>query len=146
MTARPTGAPRDLFGKRIRKPPPALEVRTHIAISDLLAWSAAPGWFWSHIGHGGHRSEQTGALLKRMGLKRGLFDFLLIAPDGRHHWLELKRGSAPLTPEQSAFHDDMTARGVACAIARSFDEAVEQLRSWGAIRDRVRLSTEGRRG
>jgi hypothetical protein len=139
MSARPLPSQGDLFRRRPRKPAPALEVRTHIAVSDLLAWSAAPGWWWSHIGHGGHRSEATGALLKRMGLKRGLFDFLLIAPDGTHHWLELKRGSAPLTPEQQTFHQAMQARGVPCAIARSFDQAIETLERWGAISGRVRV-------
>jgi hypothetical protein len=132
----------DLFTRRTHRPPPPIELRTHIALADLLRWSASPGWWWSHIGHGGHRSQATGALLKRMGLKRGLFDFLLIDPSGKHHWLELKRGSAPLTAEQRAFHAAMIERGVAVAVCRSFEQAAEQLRQWGALSGRARLDAK----
>ena len=42
----------------------------------------------------------TAALLQRMGVRPGLFDFLLIGPDGRHYWLELKRGPPPRCPRR----------------------------------------------
>jgi hypothetical protein len=77
--------------------PPAPERKTHIAVADLLRVACRPNWIWSHIANGEYRTTKTGALLQRMGVRRGLFDFLLISPDGVHFWLELKRGSAPLT-------------------------------------------------
>jgi hypothetical protein len=125
-----------LKGPRQRgiKLPPALEVRTHIAIADLLRVAAVHGWVWSHIPSGGRRSAITGALLKRMGLRKGLPDFLLISPTGVHHWLELKRGRAPMTEEQAEFGAAMTLRGVPWACARSFEAAKSTLKSWGALR------------
>jgi hypothetical protein len=71
--------------------PPPIERRTHIALADLLRAACRPGWWWSHVPSGEHRSERTGGLLKRMGLRPGMLDFLLISPAGEHHWLELKR-------------------------------------------------------
>jgi hypothetical protein len=119
------------------RPPLPIERKTHIALADTLRWACLPDWLWTHFPAGEHRDEATGALLKRMGLQRGWSDFLLIDPEGVHYWLELKRGKAPLTEDQEAFRDACLARGVPWALARSFDEAVTQLMTWGAIRLRV---------
>jgi hypothetical protein len=63
-----------------------------------------------------------------------MLDFLLISPSGQHHWLELKRGAAPLTEAQRAFIDELTERAVPWAVARDYDAAVRQLRAWGAVK------------
>lgn len=113
---------------------PAPEIRTHIAVADALRIGAVAGWEWSHFPAGEKRDPATGARLKRMGLKPGWSDFVLISPAGVHHWLELKRGKAPLEPEQVDFMLACQSRGVPHAVARSFDEAIGQLTAWGAIR------------
>ena len=74
-----------------------------------------------------------------MGLQPGFFDLLFISPTGIHHWLELKRGNAPLTVEQTAFELAMRLRGVPVFVARSYTEAVEVLKAWGALCDRVHV-------
>jgi hypothetical protein len=117
-----------------RLAPPPIERRTHIALADLLRLQAhRKGWWFSHVPLGELRSEKTGALLKRMGTQRGMFDFLLISPTGKHHWLELKRGSAPLTDAQQAFIEHLTRRGVPWFVARNYDAAVRQLKEWGVL-------------
>jgi hypothetical protein len=116
-----------------RQLPPPIERRTHIAVADLLRLTREPGWWWSHIPSGEHRTEKTGALLKRMGMQRGMLDFLLIAPTGQHHWLELKRGSALLTEAQQAFIEQLERRGVPWFVARDYDAAVKQLKAWGVL-------------
>ena len=123
------------FWKRqaVRRLPPALERRTHIAIANLLRHTARAGWWWTHIPSGELRTEATGALLKRMGLQRGMADFLLISPTGVHHWLELKRGNAPLTEDQEAFAAALRRCGVPYAVARGYDDAVRQLTRWDAL-------------
>ena len=128
-------SPEHAFWKRqpVRRLPPALERRTHIALADLLRHTARAGWWWSHIPSGEHRTEATGALLKRMGLQRGMADFLLISPTGVHHWLELKRGNAPLTEDQEAFAAALRRCGVPYAVVRDYDAAVRQLKLWGAV-------------
>ena len=121
--------------QRGRKPPPPLEIRTHIAVADALHLGCKPGWVWSHIGHGGLRSKATAALMQRMGVKPGWPDFLLIAPHGELHCLELKRGKlGVLSDHQKRFGDAMLSRGVPWAVARSFDEAIAVLAGWGAVR------------
>lgn len=121
-----------------RKPPQALERRTHIAVADTLRRFVQPGWeLWTHFPAGEHRNKVTGALLARMGMKRGWSDFVLVSPTGVHHWLELKRGKTPLSEAQEAFRDACRARGVPWAVARSYDEAVDVLTRWGALRLRV---------
>ena len=68
-----------------------------------------------------------------MGTQRGMLDFLLIAPTGQHHWLELKRGSAPLTEAQRAFIKQLERRCVPWCVARDYDTAVKQLKAWGVL-------------
>ena len=124
------------FWKRqmVRRLPPALERRTHIAIADLLCHTARAGWWWSHIPSGEYRTEATGALLKRMGLKPGMLDFLFISPTGRMFWLELKRGfRAPMSEAQQTFCLELRRRNIAFFVARSYDDAVVQLQQWGVL-------------
>jgi hypothetical protein len=124
--------------RRRKRNVPAPERSTHIAVADMLWKLARPGWYWTHIPSGELRTEATGRLLKRMGLKPGIPDFLFIAPNGTHHWLELKRGYAKLTEPQSDFRDMCIAQRIPHAVARSFAEAEAQLRDWGVLRPEAR--------
>jgi len=121
----------------LRLPQPR-EEETHRAVAKLLRRWKNPGWLANHFPAGELRDKATAGKLKGMGLVPGWADFVLIGPDGRHYWLELKRGSAPLSEAQKEFRDGMWERGVAYAVARSLDEAISVLSDWGAIR--VRLS------
>jgi hypothetical protein len=125
---------------KMRRVRPALERRTHIALADLLRRFAGDEWWWSHIASGEYRTEQTGALLKRMGLQPGMFDFVFIGPTGVHHWLELKRGaSASMSLAQIRFRHELQVRSVPYGVARSYDEAVAFLTQWGVIREGVKV-------
>jgi hypothetical protein len=123
------------FWKRqsVKHMPPALERRVHILVADLLRAACKPGWFWSHVPSGELRTPQTGALLQRMGLQRGMADFLFISPTGQHMWLELKRGNAPLTEDQEAFAAALRRCGVPYYVARHYEGAVHQLKQWGVL-------------
>ena len=130
-----TATPQRNFFKRqaAHRLPPALERRTHIAIADLLRHTARAGWWWSHIPSGEYRTEATGALLERMGLKSGMFDFLFIAPDGEHHWLELKRANGKISRQQKDFILMLARHGVKFAIAWSYEDAEKRLKVWGVL-------------
>jgi hypothetical protein len=123
----------DLFWQRRRRPPPPLERRTHCAVVDLLRVAPAPGWWWSHLASGEHRTPKTAALLQRLGLRRGLPDLMFVGPSGVC-FLELKRRGAKPTPEQAEFLDRCRIAGIRCAVADSYDQAVNVLREWGVIR------------
>jgi hypothetical protein len=129
MTAQPN------FWQRRRSMPAPLERRIHIAIADRLREECRPEFWWSHIGHGELRTKETAALLQRMGLKPGLFDFLLINKiNGVHHWLEIKRNhSAKVSDGQEEFAAMLRAAYVPFYIARSYGAAIERLKAWGAL-------------
>jgi hypothetical protein len=109
-------------------------------VADLLHRFAHPQWRFSHIASGEYRTPATAAKLKRMGVVAGWPDFILLAPTGIAHFLELKRGRAPLTDAQQDFADWCVAHGVHFAIARNFDEALRCLKSWGAVRGGLEIS------
>lgn len=132
IAAQPT-----LPGVRLRKPKPALEFETQCALVRMLDYALAPGWWFSAIPSGELRTKKTGARLKAMGLKPGMFDLLFISPDGDHHWLELKRKGERLNANQDEFRKILLWRLVSFDIASSFDEAVEILTGWGALRGKV---------
>jgi hypothetical protein len=56
------------------------------------------------------------------------------SPSSFTHWLELKRGAAPLTEAQQAFIAQLDSRAVPWAVARDYDGAVRQLRTWGVVK------------
>jgi hypothetical protein len=117
-----------------RSPPP-IERRTAIALADTLRKLARPGWFWTYIASGELRPEGTGGLLQRLGLKRGLPDYLLISPAGVHYWLELKRVRLGMvSDDQLQFAGMCQARAIPHAICRGFKEAEAQLREWDVLR------------
>jgi hypothetical protein len=126
----------DLFkGKRQRgvKAPPALERATHIAIADLLRVGLKPGWWASHIPSGEKRSVETGKLLKRMLVRPGMADFMLLGP-GMICFLELKRPPNKPTEAQIEFSIAAARAGACYDVAYSYEEAERILRSWGCIR------------
>jgi hypothetical protein len=132
-------APLPLFAKkprayRLRKPPPPLEFHTHCVVADELRKFCRPDWRFTHIGHGEKRSLSTGKRLKRMGVQPGWPDFLLVAPGGLAHFLELKRPGAKPSEAQAEFAKWCRTYGVPYALAYGVDEAFSALKSWGCLR------------
>jgi len=150
MTARVAWTPQQLAlferkgpkGRRAAKGSnsPAPERSTHIAVADLLRVAARPDVFWTALEAGEYRTEKTGALLKRKGVKPGVADFMFLGKDGAFGghkivFLELKRGGiGRLSPAQQLFGSLMLEYDIPYAVARSYDEAEAQLRAWGVLR------------
>ena len=110
------------------------EMVLHLAVVDMLTKLGHPKWRWTHFPAGEAREVRTGVRLKRMGLKPGWPDLILVAPGGRFYGLELKREGEDLTDAQSAFRLWAIAEGVRTAVVCTFDEAFATLAGWGAIR------------
>jgi hypothetical protein len=128
------GQQRDLFTKRARKAPPAREFSLHVMVADVLRRWAAAGWQWTHFPAGEYRLPATAARLKRMGVRTGWPDFMLLSTIGAPHFLELKRRGGTLNEAQEDFAGWCIARGVPFACVDSFNEALAVLREWGAVR------------
>jgi hypothetical protein len=122
-------------GKRQRgvRPKAAPEFRTQCALADLLRQCASSEWFWTAFPAGEKRTEATGARLKRMGLKRGVSDFVFISPGGEFCGLELKRRGERQSEAQMAFEAWCLAHGVTYAVVDSYDAAVAILKRWGVL-------------
>ncbi len=58
-------------------------------------------------------SQSEGRLLKRKGVKKGVYDFFLAIPMNEFHglWIELKVGKGKLSDEQIAFGERKNKRG-----------------------------------
>jgi hypothetical protein len=110
------------------------EFRLQCAVADMLWKLQRPGWWWSAIPSGEYRTEATGKRLKRMGLKPGMFDIVLIGPDSTHYWLELKADKGVMSEDQLIFEEMLCGRGVSHAVVWGFGEAERQLREWGVLR------------
>ena len=109
----------------------------HIAVANTLRDHALPEWQWTHVPSGELRDMRTAVKLKRMGVRRGWPDFILLPPTGRLHCLELKRQGATLTEEQEAFQLWSIRFGVPHSVAYSFDEALAALSVWGCLRIKI---------
>ena len=125
---------RDLFTRRVRKPPPAPEIAVHCMVADILRRWGTPGWRWTHLPFGEYRPPATAARLKRMGVQKGWADFVLLGPGGKVHFLELKREGAKLSDDQKEFGWWCMENCVPFEWTDRFDTAVEILKGWGAVR------------
>jgi len=130
----------DLFTRRVRqqKAPEPLERAIQIALADTLdKGGLAPGWLWWHVPNGELRSDATGALLQRMGVKPGVSDIHLLSPLGELHVLELKRKGKKPNADQQQFLAEVSSRPCCHAgWSDSYDGAMKILREWGAIHPR----------
>lgn len=110
------------------------EYRLHCLVADLLRLLATPGVFAFHPANGEYRSPRTGARLKRMGVVRGVPDFVILAPGKPAIGLELKPEGGRQSPEQRAVEQAWNAAGGKYVVARGYADAYEFLTSEGLIR------------
>lgn len=115
----------------------ASEFELHCAIADTIRVSLNKGWLWFHVPNGGWRTKVEAAKFTRMGVKPGVPDLILIAPDGRHYYLEIKTKYGRLTHDQIMFGAELDGRGLHWQVAWNYKEAIDILRRWGAVRVKI---------
>lgn len=103
------------------------------SVAQLLRLNAAPGVIWTHPPNGESRSIRTGAKLKKMGVRAGAPDFIIILATGRAACLELKGPKGTLSTAQRAWREDCRKIGVPYDTAATLWEAQAILESWDAI-------------
>jgi hypothetical protein len=92
-----------------------------------------PGLFWTAIPNGEKRSVETGARLKRAGVRAGNPDILLLRC-GMCIGLELKTEKGRQTETQKATQVDWEKAGGMYVLVHSYQEAVEFLERFGLIK------------
>lgn len=82
-----------------------------------------------HIPNGGSRNLLEAVKLKRMGVRRGVFDYFLATPrkiDDKWFaglWIEMKAPKKKLRPEQQEWADMMSERGYLSAMCYDWETA-----------------------
>lgn len=114
------------------------ERRFTILVADYLARALPPEILWSHFPAGENRTAATGALLSRMGLKRGWPDFVFVLRGGKAAFIELKAGTGKLSKEQRDHEKAAQALGAKWAECWSLEEVETVLTMWG-VELRVKL-------
>ena len=108
------------------------EMRLHMAIlpvlQAVLPREAANTLI--HVPNGEKRSALTGALLKRMGTRRGVEDLQFIWK-GRLHAIEVKPKGEYQSIHQRDRERAVLVAGGAYAVSRSTDDVRETLALWG---------------
>jgi hypothetical protein len=128
-----------LFPARRKKPVPAPEFSVHCVIADVARRWITPGWEWTHLPFGEYRPPKTAGKLKRMGVRPGWPDFLFVSPEGRHHYLEIKREGGVKSGDQERLAQFFLTAGVPYLLSSKVDEMVATLRLWGAILPQARM-------
>jgi len=113
------------------------ESKLQADVAAVLRTYSLPSWKWWHTPNGGLRGIKTAVQLKRASVVPGIPDFALIAPDGRAHFIELKRIGESLTEDQVEFRRWCTQHGVPHSIAFTLHEALAFLDAIGALRIKI---------
>lgn len=110
------------------------ESRLHSFVVSLLKERAAPDVTWWHHPAGLKRAPKVAAQLKNMGARNGVADIcLVLPPEGRGAYLELKASKGSVSDDQEAFQGDVERSGALYAVARNPAQAMATLSEWGAI-------------
>lgn len=101
----------------------------------LASWLDRHEICYTHVPMGSSRSKQAGAVLKRMGAKAGVPDYLIFDCPNRPNWgvaLEMKRRTGGrVDPLQRAWLAKLEQRGWLPIVAYGAEDAIEQLKSLG---------------
>jgi hypothetical protein len=99
-----------------------------------MTHAVRPELEWRAIPNGGKRHLRTAVKLKAEGVKRGTPDIILLLPEGRVAWLELKIKGGSLSPEQQGFRSICKRLGHHWAVARTLEEVTTYLTTIGALK------------
>lgn len=97
---------------------------TAIQKSILAALHAAGRQAWRLNAAGGNW---------RMRSNPGFADILTLGPGGRATFIEVKTSDGELRPAQAAFQTSVERAGGVYLVARSVDDVLALLRSWGRV-------------
>ena len=111
-----------------------LELTLHKAVVQALQEHCYPYWCWFHVPNGAPTNAITGARFKAMGLKPGIPDLVLVAPDNTVRFLELKREGGKLSEAQLDFQVFCIAHGHQHAVVDNLRDALAVLSNWNCLR------------
>ena len=102
------------------------EAALHRAVAQYLTVALPKDAFWTTIPSGGG-GKIRGANLKRMGLKPGVPDILIVYR-GLPFFIELKSKAGRVSPEQQGVMWTLGSQKISTFVCRSMDEVVDAVR------------------
>ncbi|MEW6655154.1 MAG: VRR-NUC domain-containing protein [Bacteroidota bacterium] len=123
-----------------------LEEQIQIGFFEYVGWrypKIAP--FIFHVPNGGTRHICEAKKLKKMGVRRGIWDVFVNIPSHRFNglWIEFKANHNKLTKEQFIFLESIKKNNQEWAICYSLEEAIKVLDSYFFQKVRTLNSYEG---
>lgn len=110
----------------MKRPEQALQ----IAVVDYLTRALPPHAWFCHIPNGGRRGKVEGAVFKRMGVRAGAPDLLVICA-GNVLAIEFKSAKGSLSVAQKLAHNDLRRAGAYVVTCRSLAEVEGALLGFG---------------
>jgi hypothetical protein len=111
------------------------EHRLQVMVLEHLRLRARAHVMAIAIPNEGKRSARMGARLKEQGMTPGAPDLVVVLPDAKCAWLELKRGPhGRQSAVQKGMQAMLTIAGHNYGVARTLDEAIGFLEKVGALR------------
>lgn len=111
------------------KPALSSEAAEQIAVVEWCDLMKIP---IAHITNEGKRSAAYGAMLKRMGLRKGFPDLFVPRARGKYHglFIEMKYDKNKPTEDQTRWLTLLAAEGYACVVCYSADDAIRIIKSY----------------
>lgn len=106
------------------------EARAQSAVVSFVRL-VAPQVVIFHVANGGLRSKPEAARLKWVGVLAGVLDLVLVLPDSRVAFWEVKTRAGHLSDDQWAFINRLEDLGHVCAVVRDIDDARRELAALG---------------
>jgi len=113
------------------------EQQIHLAVAQHLRTRGVPGMVWFHPANGGFRTKREAAILKAMGVRAGVSDFIFVH-NNKVFALELKAERGRASEAQMRFLSDIDRAGAYTAMPAGLDAALATLEAWGLIRASVK--------
>lgn len=108
------------------------EEKLHCAVVKHLQARGVPGLVCFHPPNGGKRGIREAVRLKRMGVRAGVADLIMLH-NGNAFALELKADNGRLSEAQDQFLADFRAAGGFSWAAYGLDSALKVLKTWGLL-------------
>jgi hypothetical protein len=109
------------------------EAQLQRALIDHLRWRAPLDCWFAHIPNGGARTLVEGSIFKRLGVRPGAPDLLIVSA-GRPIFVECKAPGRKLSAAQVECHEVLTRAGAIIATVDNIDDALAFLRRLGVLR------------
>jgi hypothetical protein len=91
------------------------------------------------VPNGGYRTRAEAGILKAMGVVAGVSDLVILLPDGRVAFVEVKAAKGRVSEAQTDFLAAVAGFGHMTAIVRGVSDMSDRLAEWG-ISSRVKVA------